>query len=202
MKTIKRISEDEMVAEFLKGETNSPRFGKKIMDFLKKDKKEKKILFSHNLKNKNENLYREKLLGKFRGFKKNKLLFENFPKDMKWERAIISKNKLKRVKYINYSYWNKLSNKTRLPAEAVKNIKKGLKIYDVSNDGFFEILSEIKKGKKFPPIILVTKNKKSRIVILEGHARITAYFLEQKYLPDKMEIIIGYSNKIGKWDLY
>ena len=202
MKIIKRISEDEMIAEFLKAEINSPRFGKKIIDSLKKDKKTKKILIKPDLKNPNENIYRNNLLGKVRGFGKNKLLFENFPKDMTWELATLNKNELKKIKYISYSYWNELSNKTRLPLEAAKNIKKDVEIYGISNKGFFEILSEIKKGKKFPSIILVTKNNRSRIVILEGHARITAYFLEPKYIPSKIKVIIGYSNKINKWSLY
>ena len=74
MKIIKRISEDEMIAEFLKAEINSPRFGKKIIDSLKKDKKTKKILIKPDLKNPNENIYRNNLLGKVRGFGKNKAM--------------------------------------------------------------------------------------------------------------------------------
>ncbi|MEK6819647.1 MAG: hypothetical protein AABY03_00415 [Nanoarchaeota archaeon] len=202
MKIIKKISEDEMISEFLKGEVNSPRFGKKIIDSLKRDKKDKRILLNPNLNNKNENIYRKNLLGKLRGFGRNKDIFEKFPKDIKWFSAIVTKTELKKIKYIDYSYWNELSNKTRLPSIAAKNIKKGLKVYGIGNEGAFEILAKIKKGKKFPQIILVAKNKKSKVVVLEGHARITAYFLEQKYLPNKMEVIIGYSNKISKWDLY
>ncbi len=202
MKIIKQIFEDEVIAEFLKGEINSSRFEKNILDNLKRDKKSKRILLNPNLENKNENLYRKKLLGKIRGFGKNKEIFENFPKDIIWVKSIFDKKELEKVKYINYSYWNEISNKSRLPIEAVKKISKGEKVYDVSNDGFFEILSVIKQKKKFPKMIFVVKNKKSRIVVLEGHARLTAYFLAPKYIPKEMEVIIGFSEKITNWDLY
>ena len=202
MKLIGQISEDEVISEFLMGEVNSSRFGKNIINNLKKDKKPKKIIIKPNLKNKKENLSRKKLLGKIRGFGKNKKIFENFPKEIIWNKAIFDKKELKKVRYIDYSYWNELSNKSRLPIEAVKKISKGEKAYDVSNDGFFEILSVIKQKKKFPKMIFVAKNKKSRIVVLEGHARLTAYFLASRYIPKEMEVIIGFSEKIINWDLY
>jgi len=202
MKIIGQISEDEVISEFLMGEVNSSRFGKNIINNLKKDKKPKKIIIKPNLKNKKENLSRKKLLGKIRGFGKNKKIFENFPKEIIWNKAIFDKKELKKVRYIDYSYWNELSNKSRLPIEAAKKIGKGEKAYDVSNDGFFEILSVIKQKKKFPKMIFVAKNKKSRIVVLEGHARLTAYFLEPKFIPKKLKVIIGYSEKIINWSLY
>ncbi|MDO8538161.1 MAG: hypothetical protein Q7S21_04715 [archaeon] len=197
-----KISEDKMISEFLKAEINSKRFGKKILNALRKRRKTKRIVLSPNLKDKKENQYRKQLLGIVRGFGKNKDLFENFPKKVKWEKGSIKKSELKKVKFIDYSYWNELSNNTRTPTEAAKNVKSGVKAFNVSNRGFYQILSEIKKGKKLPLIIFVAKNKKSRIVVLEGNARLTAYFLEPKYLPNKMEVIIGYSKTMQKWGLY
>lgn len=202
MKLLNQISEDEVIAVFLKTEIKSNRFGKRILDSLKKDKKSKNIIINPNLEDTKENQYRKKLLGKVRGFGINKYLFENFPKDVKWYKAIVEKQELKKVKYIDYSYWNKLSNGTRLPAQAAKNIKAGVKVFGVSNKGFINILSEIKKRRTFPPMIFVAKNKRSRMVVLEGHARLTAYFLEPKYIPKTMKIIMGYSNKMNNWDLY
>jgi hypothetical protein len=202
MEIKEQVSEDEVIAEFLKGEINSKRFGKKILDILTKDKKEERILLNPNLENKKENLYRRKLLSKTRGFGKDKEIFENFPKDIIWKKAVFSKKELEKVKYIDYSYWNEISNKSRLPKEAAKKINKGEKVYDVSNDGFFEILSVIKQKIKFPKMIFVTKNKKSRVVVLEGHARLTAYFLAPRYIPKEIEVIIGFSEKIKDWDLY
>ncbi|MDO8537878.1 MAG: hypothetical protein Q7S21_03245 [archaeon] len=202
MKTIRKISENEMIAEFLKAEINSSRFRKKILNKLKKDKKSKKIVLKPKLSNQKENQYREQLLEKVRGFRKNKDLFQNFPKSIVWEKVIIKKNELHKIKYINYSYWNKLSNGTRKPSQAAKSIEKGKKVFNVSNVKFYKILKKIKKGIKFPLMIFVAKSKKSKIVVLEGHARLTSYFLEPKHIPKIMQVIIGYSNGIGKWELY
>src|SRR5271157_463585 len=120
MKILKQITEDEMIAEFLKAEINSKRFGKRIIKAL--NTKPKTIITKPNLKNKKENQFRRTLLGKVRGFGRNKNLFEDFPKDIRWFRANITKDELKKVKYINYSYWNELSNKTRSPIQAARNI--------------------------------------------------------------------------------
>lgn len=197
MKILKEVSESEVIAEFLKGEIKSKRFGKDIIDSLKKEKKSKYVVIHPDLSNKLENKFRKKLLGKVR-----EEFFENFPTDVKWYKAIIQKQELRKVKYIDYSYWNKLSNDTRLPVRAAKNVKAGVKIFGVSNNGFFEILSEMEKGRKLPIMIFVAKNKQSRLVVLEGHARLTAYFLNEKYIPKEMKIIIGYSENLAKWDLY
>ena len=202
MKILKKISEDEMIIEFLKAEINSKRFGKTIIDALNKKKKSKNIIINPNLEDKKENQFRRKLFGEVRGFGKNKDIFEDFPKDVKWYKARITKKELGKIKYIDYSYWNKLSNGTRLPVQAAKNINAGVKIFNVSNEGFLEILSVIKNKKTFPPMIFVAKNKKSRIVVLEGHARLTAFFIEPKYIPKTMDVIIGYSEKMTLWNLY
>lgn len=104
--------------------------------------------------------------------------------------------------YINYSYWNELLSNSILPLDAAKNIQNGIEIFGVSNDGFKDIHADIKHGISFPKMIFVSANEKSRIVVLEGHARITAYFLEIEYIPEELEVIIGYSEKFADWDLY
>ncbi len=200
MKILGQIPEDEFVSVFLQSEINSRRFGKRIAKALKN--KPKRIITAPHLRNKHENQLRRKILGEVRGFGRNKDLFENFPSNTRWYRATLSQQELKRVKYINYDYWNDLSNHSRLPIKAAKNIHADVKIFGVSNNIFRDIFSEIKKGKTFPPIILVAKNKRSRLVILEGHARMTAYFLDSHHLPREMEVIVGFSNKMDAWDLY
>ena len=98
------------------------------------------------------------MLGEVRGFGKNKDYFEDFPDDFKWFRAVIKKQELKKVRYINYSYWNDLSTKTRLPSHAVKNIKAGIKVFGASNKHYFEILAAIEKGRKIPDTIFIANN--------------------------------------------
>jgi len=200
MKLVNKISEDEVIAEFLKAEINSKRFSNSIIQALKNHKVT--ILTNPNTKNKEENVIRKSILGVVRGYGENRDLFENFPTDVTWYRAIFSKEDLTKVMYIDYSYWNELSNHSRLPIIASKNIVNDVQIYGVSNDVFREIYSEIRQEKTFPKLIFVACNENSRIVILEGHARLTAYFLDSTYIPQELEVFIGYSEKFESWDLY
>lgn len=202
MKLKREISNEEMVSIFLKAEIGSGRFGERIKKVLKKDKKSDKIVTKPDLKNKSENNYRKKLLGKARGYGFNRGLFKHFPENVQWYKAVISKKELEKVKYINYSYWNRLSSRTRLPSKAIKKVKERRKIFGVTGQLYFDILSDIKKGCKMVLMIFVAKNKKSRIVVLEGHARLTSYFLEPKHIPKEIEVIIGYSENMDKWGLY
>lgn len=202
MEILEQISEDQVIAEFLKGEINSKRFGKKILRILDQDNRVHSVILNPNFNNEQDNLYRRILLGKTRGYGKNREMFQNFPKDVIWSRALFHKRDLAKVKYINYSYWKEISNNTRLPREAAKKIIKGEKTFDVSNELFFDILSLIEQKERFTRMIFVARNRKSRVVILEGHARLTAYFIAPEYIPKSMEVFIGFSDEMPKWGLY
>jgi hypothetical protein len=138
----------------------------------------------------------------YRGYGTNTKLFENFPSNIKWQRVVLTKNDLKKVKYINYDYWVKLSGNSRMPFDASENIKKNIEIFDVKNEQFLKASEFIKAGNIFPEMIFVGKDEQSYLVVLEGHLRLTAYILAFDFMPDELEVIIGYSTDIIKWDLY
>jgi len=200
LKLIQQISEAEFVAEFLKAEINSPRFRDRIITAL--DGMDAAIIVKPDLDNKVENHLRKSILGKTRGYGLNKDLFNKFPANVVWYRALINKDELSKVMYIDYSYWNVISSYTRLPTVARHNILKNVRVFGVSNKGFIEISQIIAQGKTLPRLILVARNPKSRIVVLEGHARLTAYFLDPDWIPEPLEVIIGYSDDFQYWDLY
>jgi hypothetical protein len=202
MEIRERVSEDVVIAEFLKGEFDSMRFGKRIRDVLEEDGRRMGILVEPDLNDSEENLYRRELLGVTRGFGMNRELFEGFPDDVIWKNAAIPKEELETVNYIDYSYWNELSHGSRLPRDAARNIRNGERVFGVSNDGFFKIVSALEKGTCFARMIFVAKNETSRIVVLEGHARLTAYFLAPRLIPNEMEVIVGFSEQISQWGLY
>jgi len=200
MKIISQISENEVIAEFLKAELNSNRFRDRVLSTL--DGLDIGIINKPDLSDATENQIRKKVLGEFRGYGLNKGLFENFPVDIVWYKASFEKNELYNVMYIDYSYWNELSNNTRLPINARLNIHNDIRVFETSNQGFFDISLAIKEGKSFPRLIFVSRNKHARIVVLEGHARLTGYFLYPDYLPETLEVIIGFSEGFKDWDLY
>ncbi|MBN2100716.1 hypothetical protein JW710_02380 [Candidatus Dojkabacteria bacterium] len=202
METLRKITEDEMIALFLKGELSSSRFKSEINDAAEKLKIDTKILSRPNLQSNNENHQRRELLGEFRGYGRNKELFENFPQKLDWEIVKMNKTELSKVLYISYSYWLELSNNSRLPSKAAENIRKGKIVYDTPNDGFIKAAEFLRGGGSFPMMIFVTNSSRNKIVVLEGHLRLTAYNLSQECIPKSIEAVLGVSDEIEKWDMF
>jgi hypothetical protein len=203
MKIKNKSSENEMVSLFLSGEIKSERWKNKIIEITEKNNIDINIINSPNLNNKEENKSRKLILEKFRGYNK-KELFNNFPKKIDWNWAILNKNDILKIKYITYDYWEELSNGTRYAKDSAKNIKNNVEIYGVSNNGFLKISEYIKNGNKIDPlIILAPLEKKDNMIVLEGHARLTAINLVMDHIKE-LKVLIGFVKEkiLNKWDNY
>jgi hypothetical protein len=53
-----------------------------------------------------------------------------------------------------------------------------------------------------PPLIVVAEPDCSKLVLLEGHVRLTAYALHPEYLPDELEVYLGTSAEMSSWALF
>ena len=199
MRHLAQITEHEMVATFLKAEITSERFGSEIRALLQRDRRNRKIIDSPNTDNPAENAYRIRLLGDFRGYKQNRDLFESFPEQMSWHRFALSPEELARVRYVDYSYWNEISSGTRLPIEAAKNIRAGIKVFGQSTHDFLRIAHALQRGAAFAELILVGTDPCSELVVLEGQVRLTAYFLAPECLPEELPAIVGFSPDMALW---
>jgi hypothetical protein len=202
MKVITDISENEVVAEFLRAEINSKRWRDKIKEILNNYNSDRNIIDSPNLNDNRENEIRKNVLGEFRGFGRNTSIFTNFPNNIKWVKSLLNKEDLEKAKYIDYSYWLELSKGTRLVKDGAAGVKEGLTPFDVANDNYFGVHEAIKEGKKLPYMIFVAKNENDALVVLEGHTRLTAYFLDPLLIPSELEAIVGFSEELPSWVLY
>ena len=68
------------------------------------------------------------------------------------------------------------------------------------NDGFFELADQL--GTKQPSELIVVGGDGSRLVVLEGHARLTAHALRPEALPAELEVLLGRSPRIAEWALW
>jgi hypothetical protein len=198
MRLIEEISEDEMVAVFLKTEIASARFGKDILLLLERDGVGRNILDTPDIHDQKQNAYRAGLLGEYRGYRQKRDLFSDFPENAPWYRAALAKEELAKVRYIDYSYWNEISNDTRLPVEAAKTVRTGREIYGVSNEGFLKMAQAVREGAQFPELILIGTSPDD-LIVLEGHVRLTAYFLAPECLPDELTVIVGFAPEFASW---
>ena len=133
-----------MILEFLKGKLNSKRFNGSLDNIINDLRLDSSIIFNGNIRNKKENLDRLNIMKKFRGYPDNGL-FENFPKISEWKYLELDEKDIDNIYYIDYDYWNELSNGTSKPVEAAKVINSGREIYNVSNHHFLMVLSITKQ---------------------------------------------------------
>lgn len=172
MKEIRESSEAEMILEFLKGEITSKRFHEDICHILSGMDLDEGIIRDGDITNGQENSQRLKVMKLFRGYPDDEL-FENFPQISKWKFMELDEHDIDNIYYIDYDYWNELSNGTSKPVEAVKTIQSGREIYEVPNQPFLDGVA-YSKHAGFPPVILITCNDE-KYLIIEGHSRMTVY---------------------------
>ena len=196
------VGEPEMVALFLKTEIASPRWGAVIARHLACDGGSRQIVDNPDTTDAYENAYRAHLLGEFRGYRRNKDLFEGFPEHVTWARVRLTRDELWRVRYIDYDYWVELSNGSRLAVDAARAIRAGKVVFRVPNDGFLALADALQHGAVFPELILVRAGENARLVVLEGHARLTAYALVPDTVPATLPVLLGTAPEITHWGLY
>ena len=190
MKILRESSENEMILEFLKAESTSERFSQQMKKIMEKLGFDENVVFSANLQSEIENMQRKKLLGEFRGYGLGKDLFENFPTQFtEWCLCSFLSSDLEKIRYIDYSYWNELSAGTGKPLIAAETIRSGMRIYDLSNDGFCHAAEYIKNGGAFSKLFFLTSDYEN-FVIVEGHFRMTAYALVPECF-NEIEVIVG-----------
>ncbi|MFE2283764.1 hypothetical protein ACFXDJ_06285 [Streptomyces sp. NPDC059443] len=188
--------EDEMVACFLSGELSSRRFGQNLRSHLAAAGQAEQLLTHPDLSDAGANIARRALLAATRGYGENRDLFENFPTQVAWTRALLSADEAVGVRYIDYSYWVELSGGSRRPTDAAARIRAGLRAFDVPNEPFVDAARAFIRGEQFPPLILVCE-RRDDLVCLEGHLRLTAYALVG--FPTDVECLIGTASAMGRW---
>jgi hypothetical protein len=196
-------SEDEMVALFLRTELTSVRHSPRIRELLDHEQLSERLLVAPDLTSPRENGVRRHLLSAHRGYQARVGLFNGFPDDVRWDWVALEPAELLQVKYINYDYWTELSGGSRLAADAPALILAGVAPFGVSGEwaiGFGEALAVA--GASVPPLILVTSGRSDDLVVLEGHARLTAYAMRPEALPPELEVLLGSSPGMRAWGLY
>ena len=202
MEIIRQASEDEMVLEFLKAEINTINSGQRniqnaINSELQRLGKDKKIITEGTIFD-GQNETRSEILGNSRGYKKNKMLFRNFPSIRQWDFVNLGGRDFEKLKYINLEKWIKLSNGTRYVVEAAKKIQIN------KNNEYNEFIKGtefIRNGGKFRPPIILTDEKEEELIILEGHNRLTIYMLVLDK-EKKIEAFVGRcrNEELTKWE--
>ena len=193
MRWLRPSSEAEMVALFLRTELPAARFRDTLRALLQSHGLPESVITTPDLGDDAENQARLRLLTEHREYGTRTGLFEGFPDDVSWQWMALTPAELATVRYIDYDYWVELSGDTRLAVDAVPRIRAGVAPFGVPSDWALGMAREVARGARFPPLILVTTGPGDDLVVLEGHARLTAYMLARDQLPPELEVLVGSS---------
>jgi len=182
---------------FLLGELSSERFGEGIRTALDAAGQKETLITAADLSDADQNRARRAILAATRGYGENWDVFENFPARVRWVRAMLAPGELARVRYIDYSYWNELSGGSRLASDAAQQVRRGTKVFGVSNRRLLRAARAVGRGELFPPLILAGR-RRDRLICLEGHLRLTAYALAG--FPSEIECLVGTARTMDRWD--
>lgn len=194
-----------MIAIWLRTELMaSKRFSSRIDAILERQGIAREVVTEPDISDLEANALRRAVLSEYRGYGEGDNLMTGFPQvGVTWERVALNPEELLSVLYIDWDYWLELSGGSRQPRDAAKKILAGHTVYDVSNDGFMEIAAGVRSGQRFPPIILVTSGEPDvRLVVIEGHSRLTGYALTADALMPETEALLGTSRAINDWWAY
>lgn len=196
-----QASENEMVAAFLQAEVDSPRFGLPyayVFQRLQASGLTRQVLLENpDLLSARDNAARAQMLQEVRGYRADCYLFAGFPRDVTWRRVGIEPTDWAVFTYANDPAWVKLSGGTRRLIDGANNIDSI--IAGNANENIKSLVTRIKQGKKYPPLIAV-EDGHGRIVLAEGHCRATAYAIVKP--TDAIECLVGTSSGIRTWRYY
>lgn len=118
-------------------------------------------------------------------------LFGGFPADVAWERVALTRDEVLTILYIDWDWWLTVSRGTRLATVAAE--------VQGRDEGDRAIAAAAATN---PELIVVSDPERSKLVLLEGHVRLTAYGAFPEHLPDELEAYLGVSPRIGEWRLW
>jgi hypothetical protein len=204
MRQLRPSNEAEMIALFLRTELGAARFQADLRALLERAGLPERIVTDPDLDNAAENQARRQLLTQQRAYGSDTGLFQGFPSDVRWAWMAITPAELSKVRYIDYDYWVELSGGSRLATDAAARIRAGVAPFGVPSDWALGLARVVAEGARFPPLILVTAGHQDEdgLVVLEGHARLTAFMLCPDALPPELEVLVGSSPNMAGWGLY
>ena len=202
MRQLRPSSEAEMVALFLRTELPAARSRDDLRALLERARLPERVVTDPDIGDDAGNQARLRLLTQHRGYGTRTELFDGFPDDVRWQWMAITPAELARVRFIDYDYWVELSGGSRLAVDAAPRIRAGVAPFGVPSDWALGMAQAVADGARFPPLILVTTGPAGGVVVLEGHARLTAFMLARDRLPPELEVLVGSAPAMTRWGLW
>jgi hypothetical protein len=189
LRKIRRVDENLVIAEFLRGEFYQGEFTGYRKRFTE--------LVSHpDFSNKRENTLRKALLYRRRG-----RLWRELPRDTQWWEVELTPMDVQRMRVFPRNQWLRYGVPNFLLSETAERIRG--RILSNSSDAFIDKLRslslEMKHDSVFNSVILITIDEATPITIIEGNHRMTAAWLG---MPDEVHrrfrYLCGFSPRMAE----
>jgi hypothetical protein len=202
MRELTGLTEDDMVAAFVRAELHSERFGPAVRAALRRQRIPRRVVEQPDTADAGQNAQRLAVLRDYRRYGLDRSLFDGFPYgDIEWSRVALRPDEVLAIRYIAYDYWEDLSGGTRLPIDAARRIRAG-EVDPEHAGNFLRIADALDRGATFHEMIAVTAGGDAPLVALEGHLRLTVYALRPERIPDPLTVILGTSPNMPRWGCY
>ncbi|TDO31426.1 hypothetical protein C8E87_6850 [Paractinoplanes brasiliensis] len=151
-----------------------------------------------------ENRARERALATARGWRAEGL-FEGFPDRVDWFHGSLPPDALARVLFIDYSYWNELSGGSRRPADVRATLESGALpgwVTEIGTDWCFELAARLATTPTVDDLIVMATPSLDKMVLLEGHARLSAVFVGGHDRRLTVNAYVGLSPAVTQWPCF
>ena len=203
MNGFRPATESEVVLAFLRGEIDSDRFGNDVRQAVV-DAGGLHLVRSPDLDSNEQNRARERALAAARGWRDCEL-FEGFPEKVDWYHGVLPPDALSRVRFIDYSYWNELSGGSRRPADVLSTLRSGRLptwLSELGTDWCFQFAAQLVTAEAVNDLIVMATPDLGELVLLEGHARLTAIFVGGLQRRLTVRAYLGLSAAIEQWSCF
>ena len=179
----RRITEAEVIAEFLKNEFYQKEYDRD------RDQYEALVL-DPDLANEAQNAVRRALLYRRRGH-----MWREVPRDTVWHEAEIDAEDLKRIRVFPRAHWRKISDGSFLLSEIVKRIREStIAKTDPAFSKIQLLRYRLQRDSVNSAVLLIGVDEEQPLTILEGNHRLAAAMLVSPHLVHTgFRIICGLS---------
>jgi hypothetical protein len=186
IRLLRSVSEDEVIAEFLKSDFSSQTFG---------DYREamREIVAKPNFEDASENAKRRALL-----FLKHLALWKEIPHGTQWYEVEINELDLDHIRVFPRAQWRKLAGGTFSITEVVENLQARR---DLVEAPFLSKIASIgnqlsQEEPDFGAVILIGLNENKPLAVLDGNHRLVAAILANPRRLQKLKFICGLSSRM------
>lgn len=130
------------------------------------------------------------------------------PREWDWYYGVLEPDELERVRFIGYSYWNEPSGGSRRPGGVLSTLRAGRLprwLAELGTTWRFEFAAQLATTEVVDDLIMMSIPALRELVLLEGHARLTAIFVckLQRRLTVRAYLRLSTAiNAINQWSCF